>query len=194
MVPGNSMETDRGGIGRGRPSVSATQVLWLVFLHWPGTAIALLWCAFNAAPFLAQGNSADLRLALISLSAAAASLLGSAMATSVALGRVKNVDFDRATTTSRVIASVWVGSLALIIGGAVIGILTNGGGSHGGMLAGQFVDDTLWTVIGVGSLLAVIGPGFSEYRQGRAKRTRPEPLETADPDATPTPLPRELPT
>lgn len=168
--------------------LSSAQILWLVLLHWPGTAVAVLWCALGLGSLGAGGSGPA--IAVASVSAAVASMLGSVMATSICRGRISDVEFDRGTTTARTIAVVWASIPVLLVGGSLIGGLLLGSGARVGGLAGRLIDDNVWTLIGVGSLLAIIGPGYSEYREARAKRRRPA---TASPDSPPSPPAHEWP-
>ena len=110
----------------------------------------------------------------------AASILGSAAAILALIfvrrlnkAGVRDVAFIKATTTARLIAVAWVLVLIAIVSGTVVGVIWN--------IEAETLD---WTtgvvgVLGTASLIAMLGPGYSEYREG--VKGRSDDAAEADP-------------
>ncbi|WP_370617583.1 hypothetical protein [Mumia sp. Pv 4-285] len=81
--------------------------------------------------------------------------------------------FVKATAATRVVASAWFLLFALVFLVGLIGILHPdiGPGSALGFLSGAF-GQNLATLLGFASLLAIVGPGYTEYREGMAAGLR----------------------
>ena len=154
--------------------IPATQVLWLV-VYWWGVLPVLYLTSVAVLGGEPPERFGTLALALI------ASVLGAYFATKIARLHVGSTMFIKNTTTIRVIAVAWHAIGAVIILGTftsvVLGVDFGADGSALGIVS----------TVGSVSLLAMIGPGYSEYREA-AKPDRPWPAQQP-PTAPPTPVP-----
>jgi hypothetical protein len=88
---------------------------------------------------------------------------------------VRDVAFIKATTTARLIAVAWLLVLVAIISGTIVGVIWN--------IDAETLD---WTagvvgVLGTASLIAMLGPGYSEYRSAMTTVSSRDAAQT-DPD------------
>ena len=150
------------------------QVLWLV-VYWWGVLPVLYLFGFGIVGGVTVERVVTLFLALT------ASVMGCVMATRIARAHVGNTTFIKGTTTVRVVAIAWLAiGFALIvvpIASVVFGIEFTEDGTVLGFVS----------TVGSVSLLAMLGPGYSEYREARDTAAR---AEQAPPSAgEPTPVP-----
>lgn len=135
---------------------------WLT-VYWVGFAVNVL--------FLIKGLSVAAEVAFASLAAlvlaVTASLVGSLFATRIARGRISSTAFVKGTSTIRVISVAWLLIGVAIVSGVIISVIAN-------------VDTKLldWTggflgTVGALSVLAIIGPGYSEYREALSAAENP---------------------
>lgn len=147
------------------PRSRGHQTSWVV-LHWLGSVLAAVF-----ALLLVPAVATQPELAVASVAGVLAMTAGSLMATSLARDHLISHDFIRGTTTSRAVAGAWV----LIIGGYAAVTIVGGffiSGSTLGATLGRTLDEGIFaTFLGVGTLLAIMGPGYSEYSEAHAKRT-----------------------
>lgn len=86
---------------------------------------------------------------------------------------VRDVAFIKATTTARLIAVAWLLVLIAIISGTIVGVIWR--------VEAETLDWTagIVSVLGTASLIAMVGPGYTEYREGLShlSRTRHDAAE-----------------
>lgn len=147
-----------------RPSVPTLQRGWLI-VHW----WALLPCLYLVV-FAVLGAAAGIA-ALFNVIAVVTSLIstviGAVVATRLARAGVPNAAFIKGTSTVRVIAVAW-----LLLGFVLIWvpiIETLGRIDFGG----ASLADGLLGSLGTLSILAFVGPGYSEYREAMSTAARP---------------------
>lgn len=154
------------------------QVIWLV-VYWWGVLPVLYLFFFGIVGGVQPERIATLLLALT------ASVVGAVWATRVARMHVGNTIFVKGTTTIRVIAVAWLAiGFALIIV-PIVSVVFGIEFTEDGTVLG-FV-----STVGSVSLLALVGPGYSEYREARdaAVRTEIAPATLTPPTPEPTPVP-----
>ncbi|TFC15209.1 DUF2510 domain-containing protein [Cryobacterium algoritolerans] len=141
------------------------QILWVVF-HWLGTMFAAL-LALAAVPAFSTQPSVTVAV----IAGLFASTGSSVMATRLAREHLPSHEFIRGTTTSRSVTGAWV----LIIGGYLVATVVGGvlhlASGIGGALGGTLDEGIAVAFLGLGTLLAMLGPGYSEYRDARVERT-----------------------
>jgi hypothetical protein len=135
--------------------VPAMQVFWLV-IYWLAV-VQTLYLEYEAI----SGGVPAYSIAIVGL-AASATVIGAVLATRLAMKRVSNHWFIKGTTTERVIAVAWF-LLGLAINIApVIDVLFNLD------LAGDSLTAGILSTVGSVSFIAILGPGYSEYRDALA--------------------------
>lgn len=145
---------------RTRPRLPGTQSTWLV-VYWLATGANFL--------LFIQGILSAAALPLPSVVAVTlaftATLIGAVFATRIARRGVQTTVFVRGTTTARVISVAWIVLGIGIVSVSVISVLTS--------VAATELDWTAGFAGAVGSIsiLAIIGPGYSEYREAVHPRT-----------------------
>ena len=141
------------------------QICWVIF-HWLGTMFAALLALVAVPAFSAQPS-----VTVAVIAGLLASAGGSVMATRLAREHLPSHDFIRGTTTSRSVTGAWV----LIIGGYLAATMVGGvlqlASGIGGSLGDTLDEGIAVAFLGLGTLLAMLGPGYSEYRDARARRT-----------------------
>lgn len=120
--------------------------------HWLATGVGILIAVAMAI------TTPSAEVALSSVLGAIACLLGAFMATSLARRKVADAQFFKGTTVARAIAVAWLLIPVAILGGALFG--------YGGVV-GRYFDENFANIIAVGSIIGVLGPGYSEYRLAR---------------------------
>lgn len=131
------------------------QVLWLV-AYWAGLGPIVFLFLYGFVGGASLQNFAALSLAMV------AHVIGAIWATNLARAHLASTPWVKATTTIRVIAVAWLGIGSFIVVGTVVSsLLPIELGETGGALG--FVG-----TVGSVSLLAVIGPGWSEYREAKS--------------------------
>lgn len=158
-----------------QPGLRLPQILWLALLHWPGTGVVLFAAASGLPVVLMGPTDVETLLFVGGIGCATiASVLGTAMATVIYIGGASNVAFDRGTTTSRVIAFTLLAAFVIFAAGLLVDE-QYGSTTDIDDLTQDIVETALFPFLSVGSLLAVVGPGFSEYREARAKSASDQP-------------------
>lgn len=147
-----------------RTPLPRLQTVWLV-VHW----WALLPCLYlvTFAIIGAAAGTAELFNVIAVLTSLVSTLIGAVVATRLARAGVPNATFIKGTSTVRVIAVAW-----LLLGFVLIWvpiIETLGRIDFGG----ASLADGLLGSLGTLSILAFIGPGYSEYREAMSVATRP---------------------
>jgi hypothetical protein len=127
------------------------QVLWLV-VYWWGVLPVLYLAGVALVGSVSLDKIGTLTLALL------ASLLGATWATRIARRNVGSTAFVKGTTTVRVIAIAWLLIGAVIIVGTFTSVVLGLDFGKGGEALG------IVSTVGSVSLLAVLGPGYAEYR------------------------------
>ena len=143
-----------------RPKAPATQAVWLT-IYWVAAGIngiLMVQGLVNAAE-LPLPNVVAVVLAFVS------TFIGALFATRIVRHGVQTTVFVKDRTTVRVIAIAWIVLEFAIVSTAVISTLT-----------GVELRELDWTpgfagTVGSVSLLAVLGPGYSEYRDAVHPRT-----------------------
>ncbi len=132
--------------------IPPSQVLWLV-VYWWGILPPLYLMGVAVIGGAPADRFGTLAIALI------ASVLGSIWATKIARQHVGTTAFVKGTTTIRLIAIAWHAIGAVIILGTVSTVVLGVDfGSDGSALG-------IVSTVGSVSLLAMIGPGYTEYRE-----------------------------
>lgn len=143
-----------------RPRIPGTQAVWLV-VYWVATGVNFL--------LFIQGMLGIGTLPLPSIVAVtlafAATFIGAIFATRIARAGVQTTVFVRGTTTARVISVAW-----LLLGFGIVSI------SIISVLTSLETTELDWTqgfagAVGSISILAIIGPAYSEYREAVRPRT-----------------------
>ncbi|MDP3209611.1 MAG: hypothetical protein Q8M65_10715, partial [Rhodoglobus sp.] len=94
-------------------------------------------------------------------------VLGAMLATRIRRRGVSNLAFVKGTTTVRVIAIAWIGLGFVLILVPIVEVL-------GALdLQGLTIANGLLGTVGSLSLLAVLGPGYAEYREALAGAKQP---------------------
>ena len=145
------------------------QVLWLV-VYWAGLVpiFTLLGYAFLG------GGPLQSRAALVL--ALTAHVVGAIWATRLARAHIDSTSWVKATTTIRVLAVAWLGIIGYILfavfASSFLFLELDTSGEALGFVS----------TVGSVSLLAMIGPGYAEYREARKQRaTSPTPEPTPVP-------------
>jgi hypothetical protein len=137
-----------------------TQVVWLS-IYWAAAVI-------NAG-LMIQGLASIGEIPLPGIVAVVlafiSTLIGALFATRIMRRRVESTVFIRGTTTVRVIAIAWIVIEFAIVSTAVLSVVT-----------GLELSELDWSpgfagTVGSVSLLAVLGPGYSEYREATHPHT-----------------------
>jgi len=135
-----------------KPTAPAVQVVWLA-LYWTAlgvNTVLLIVGLLGSATFASM-------VALVL--AAASTLIGALFATRILRAGVTSTVFIKSTTTIRVIAIAWILLALAIVTGAVVAVFA--------ALPNEAVD---WSkgfagTVGAISILAALGPAYSEYRE-----------------------------
>lgn len=139
-----------------RTRVSRFQRRWLV-VYWLAPPVVLLLLVQALFSF---NERSDLFTAIVALVLASISMaLGLLFATRIARSGADDVTFVRGTTTVRVIAVAWLLIVVAIVSGTVVLLV-----------ADVVVEAVDWSggfasTVGSLSILAIIGPGYAEYRE-----------------------------
>jgi hypothetical protein len=145
-----------------RTRIPKLQRGWLV-VYWIAFVITtlLLIQAFTSASVLTFVSLVAITLATTAV------LVGALLATRMVRRRVANAAFVKGTTTTRVIAVAWILIQLAIYSGAIVSTIAD-------------VDISMvdWTggflgTAGSLSILAMLGPGYSEYREAVAAAEKP---------------------
>ena len=143
-----------------KPVSTSLQRVWLIVYWW-----ATLVSGYLLLSGLLGGSSpAQMVIVVISFVAV---VLGALLATRIRRRCVSNLAFVKGTTTVRVIAVAWIGlgfELILVPVLEVLAALD---------LEGLTLANGLLGTVGSLSLLAVLGPGYAEYREALAGAQRP---------------------
>lgn len=131
------------------------QVIWLL-VYWAGLGPVLMLLSIGLARGVAFENALALTIALI------AAIIGSVWATRLGRLHVDSVAFVKGTTTIRVIAIAWLVIGAYLVVAPVLSVVMGIELGDDGMALG-FV-----STVGSVSMLAVLGPGYAEYREAKA--------------------------
>lgn len=107
------------------------------------------------------------RTAVASYASAVAMTLGAILARRLVARRIDATAFVKATTVTRAVAAAWLLLTSPVVILAALGVILPGvsAGQLTGFFVGAFGGD-LATVIGYATLLAMVGPGYTEYREG----------------------------
>jgi len=141
-----------------KPHIPPLQVVWLV-IYWLAVLTTIYFWLYGATNGVAAYSMVILSLAL------AASVIGAVFGTTLLRNRVASHWFVKGTTTARVIAIAWI-FLGLAINiGPVVSVLFNVDLTNDALTGG-----VLGTVGSV-SFLAILGPGYSEYRDALSTLT-----------------------
>jgi uncharacterized membrane protein YsdA (DUF1294 family) len=132
------------------------QVLWLV-VYWAGIIPVIYLLSLTGQAGASMQNIAALAIALVG------GVIGATWATWIARDHVESTAFVKGTTTIRVIAVAWLAiALYLVITPVLSVLFLIEIGDPGEALG--FVG-----TVGSVSLLAVVGPGYAEYREARSR-------------------------
>jgi hypothetical protein len=104
-----------------------------------------------------------------------AAVIGALMARRVARQGLETADFIKATTTVRVVASSWLLLFAFLVGGLFVGAFSSHGPAYEAGVVFATFEEPLVALIGFASLIAMIGPGYAEYRGGMAMGVPKQP-------------------
>jgi hypothetical protein len=142
-------------------ALPTSQVLWLVVYWW--SLLVDLYLLGSAVVF---HNDTEVYQFVVIVLAGAAVVLGSMFATRIARRGVSNLTFIKGTTTIRVIAVAWLMLGVVLIAVPVIEVLVNI------EVGGKVLADGLVGTVGSLSLLGMVGPGYSEYREAMESSRR----------------------
>ncbi len=152
------MQTRAGGRSRYQ--------LWWLSGYWLSTAfsltfltMALLGTDIGVGGYLGTGLGA------------LASLLGSVMATRLAREGIGDVEFDGATAGMRVVSVGWLLFVAILV--VLAFVQTSPGATVDTSVAVENTDGLTGTIFGAAALFAVLGSGFTEYRNALTKLRAP---------------------
>ncbi|GAA1845680.1 hypothetical protein GCM10009750_34950 [Agromyces salentinus] len=140
----------------------STQRLWVV-LAWCAAAVGLFSVAFTSVS--AQHPKATLGV----VSGTIGAIIAALMTTATGRRELKPAQFVKYTTTARVVTVSWLLAAVLVIGGGVFGGLLRGESFAfgAGWIVGAF-EAELGTLVGLASVILILGPGYSEYSDARA--------------------------
>jgi hypothetical protein len=138
-----------------------SQVLWLVVYWW-----SLLVDLYLLGSAVVVNTDTEAYQVVVIVLAGGAVVLGSTFATRIARLGVSNVTFIKGTTTIRVIAVAWLMLGVVLIAVPVIEVLVDV------ELGGKVLADGLVGTVGSLSLLGMVGPGYSEFREAMASPRR----------------------
>ena len=142
------------------------QVLWLV-VYWWGVLPVLYLAGVALVGSVSLDKIATLTLALV------ASVLGAAWATRIARRHVGSTAFVKGTTTIRVIAIAWLAIGGVIILGTFTSVVLGVDFGKEGEALG------IVSTVGSVSLLAMLGPGYAEYRSVAKPDDEEQPVQSA---------------
>lgn len=146
----------------GAVAVVGTRSLWMASF-WTATCLGVLGAGFITL-FLHWYYAIGPGFSAIAM------LMGALMARKVARKVGTGATFIKATSTTRVIAFSWLLVSAIILGGGLTGgVLSLGVFRSAGWLVGAF-GPQMNALIGIATLLAVVGPGYSDYRAAIEER------------------------
>lgn len=140
-----------------RPKAPRTQSVWLT-IYWTA-AVINTWLMVQG---IASIATLPLPAIVAVILACISTVIGAIFATRIVRHGVSTTVFVKATTTVRVIAVAWIVLEVAIISTAVVSVLTNIDTSELDWSAG------FAGTVGSISLLAVLGPAYSEYREAMA--------------------------
>jgi hypothetical protein len=140
-----------------REKAPRAQSVWLT-IYWTA-AVINTWLMIQG---IASVATLPLPSVVAVILACVSTVLGAIFATRILRHRVSTTIFVKATTTVRVIAIAWIVLEVAIVSTAVVSVLTNIDTSELDWSAG------FAGAVGSISLLAVLGPGYSEYREAIA--------------------------
>jgi len=133
--------------------------LWLT-LYWCAAGLGTLFLLLSGV-YLAVGAVSVTNVITVAL-ATCALYLGAGLATRLFRLGANLSWFARGTVTTRSLSVGWVLLIVVVIGGGILGALLDLKASD---MLGSF--DGLLGTIGAVALLAVLGPGYGEYREAR---------------------------
>jgi len=140
------------------------QKVWLVIYWW--AVLVALYLLVSAILGAFVGATGPAQLAIVSVSFIAVTI-GALMAMRIRRRGVTNLVFVKSTTTIRVIAVAWIALGFVLIAIPVIEVLASA------ELEGITLANGLLGTVGSLSLLAVVGPGYAEYREALAGAKKP---------------------
>jgi hypothetical protein len=139
--------------------------LWLM-MFWAGGAIGVIGTVMIAV----LGHWAN---AVGPGAGAIAALASAVMATRLSRAGVYGTSFVKATSTGRALTGAWVFVFLFLAGGSLLGAAAAGRVFYWtGWLSAVFGPELL-TLVGFGAVLAVLGPGYSEYRSASPSKPTP---------------------
>ena len=142
---------------------SAFQRGWLA-VYWTATALSLAFVALAV-----TGSGVGLGGYLGTGLGAAAALLGASMSTRLTHAGISDVGFARATASMRQTSAAWLVFVAVLV---VLTVVQTGGGATSVVDTDVAVDATeglTSTIFGAAALAAVLGGGYSDYREAMAQ-------------------------
>ncbi|MEQ1737778.1 MAG: hypothetical protein ABL886_15400 [Rhodoglobus sp.] len=143
-----------------KPASTTLQRVWLIVYWW-----ATLVSGYLLVSGLLGGTSAA-QMVIVIISFVAV-VLGALLATRIRRRGVSNLGFVKGTTTVRVIAVAWIGLGFVLIWIPILEVLASLD------LEGLTLANGLLGTVGSLSLLAVLGPGYAEYREALVTAKRP---------------------
>lgn len=142
-------------------TIPTTQKVWLT-IYWFGVLLNLLLLVEGISSI---GEVPIAQLVILAIAAVSA-VIGALFATRIMASRVTTTQFVKSTTTARVISVAWIFIQLSIYASAIISVMANIDTSlidfSGGFLG----------TVGSVSLLAIIGPGYGEYREGMSHASK----------------------
>ncbi len=143
-----------------KSATTTVQRVWLIIYWWATLVSGYL----LVSGLLGGSTAAQMVIVIISF---AAVVLGALLATRIRRRGVSNLSFVKGTTTVRVIAVAWIGLGFVLILVPVLEVLA------GLDLEGLNLANGLLGTVGSLSLIAVLGPGYAEYREALATAKKP---------------------
>lgn len=139
----------------GQSRVPALQIVWLV-IYWVAVA-QTVFLEYEAV----SGGAAPSSIVILTIGLTAA-VIGAMFATRLVMKRVSDHWFVKGSTTARVIAVAWVLIGLAINVGSVVSVMAQID------LTGDALTAGIIGTVGSVSLIAILGPGYSEYRDALA--------------------------
>lgn len=140
------------------------QQIWLAVYWWAVLVAGYLLLSAIIGASMGSTEPAQLVVVIVSFLSVT---LGALMATRIRRRGVTNLGFVKATTTTRVIAVAWIALGFVLIAIPIIEVLAST------ELQGVTLANGLLGTVGSLSLLAVVGPGYAEYREALANAKKP---------------------
>lgn len=143
-------------------------------MQWVGTfgSFFLLFQAILAVALDGAENFAGMAASIL---ASVAAVLALVFVRRLTKAGVRDVAFIKATTTARLIAVAWVLVMIAIVSGTIVGVIWS--------IEAETLDWTagIISVLGTASLIAMVGPGYTEYREGLLHRDAIDHAAEANP-------------